>query len=112
MLGIPITEEEFDKLSKQGVAVLYDCPCECGHKTEVNCSKECYHGFSGFFEAQDNAPSHIILVCNNKGYFIRAREDLVKSEDEITVAFCENLKEGERLPNFRDIFKVEIYNGG
>lgn len=104
--GTEISKEEFDKLSEQGVATMYDCPCECEHKSETNCCKECYQGFSGFFEAQDKAQRDIILVCTNEGYFIRAREDLVKSEDEITVAFCEEVKDGENCPCFEDIFEV------
>jgi len=102
--GIRITEEEADLLQNEGVATFFDCACECPHKSDFNC-KDCegYHGFGGFFEAQPGARLNIILVITNEGYFIRAREDLVKSKDEVFVGFVED---GENPPNFGDIFEV------
>lgn len=102
---ILISEEETDKLQEEGVAILFDCKCNCENKSENNC-KNCdgYHGFGGFFEARPGARKDIILVITNEGHFIRAAEDLVKSQDEVFVGFIED---GEIEINFEDVFKVE-----
>ena len=110
MQGTKITQQEADKLLAEGIAAFFDCPCECELKSKANC-KNCdgYHGFGGFFETKDGARTDIILIINNKGCFIRAREDLVKSDDEIFVTFAEDLKDGEKLPNFEDVFEVRKF---
>ena len=92
MKGTPITEQEADKLIEEGVAAFYDCPNE--FQPEL--------GFGGFFEAEEGVRENIILVITNDGYFIRAREDLVKSRDEVFVGWIEN---GDSLPNFEEIFE-------
>ena len=75
--GIQITTEEADKLLEEGVATLFDCiSYEYPEASAL-----------GFFEVRPSARKEIILVINNNGYFIRAREDLVKSEDEVFVGF-------------------------
>jgi len=103
---ILITEQEADKLQDEGVAAFFDCLCECKFKSKMNCdSCEGYQGFGGFFEAREGARKDIILVINNEGYFIRAREDLVKSNDEIFVGFIEN----GRPPEFEEVFQVSTF---
>jgi len=82
---IKITEKEADELEAQGVAELFDCS-HCG----------------GFFEATGR--TDIILVIRDDGYYIRAREDLVKSNDGVFVGFCEDGKP----PEFDEVFQIEI----
>ena len=87
--GIPISQEEADKLLKEGIASFFDLPsCSCG----------------GYFEAKQGARNDSILVITDEGNFIRAREDLVKSKDGIFVGFVED---GENIPNFQDIFEIK-----
>jgi len=103
--GQKITQEEADKLTEEGIAAFFDIECHCGVESEFNC-KNCdgYQGFGGFFEAPENAKHpNIILVITDKGNFIRAREDLVKSEDEIFVGWVE---QGDKPPNFEDVCEV------
>ena len=100
---IRVTEKEADQLKSSGVAALFDCPCECKYESEsscVNCNEP--NGFGGFFEAKENGEQSIILIISNEGYFVRAREDLVKSNDEIFVGFLENGKP----PEFEEVFEV------
>jgi len=91
--GTKISQEQVDKLLDEGVASFFDCPNE--EQPEL--------GFGSFFEAQSKARKDIVLVITNEGYFIRAREDLVKSKDEVFVGWVED---GEELPNFEDVFEV------
>jgi len=101
--GIKITEQEADKLQNERVAIFFDCPCECEMKSEINCQNcDGYHGFGGFFEAREGARKDIILIINNEGYFIRAAEDLVRSNDEVFVGWVEDGKP----PEFEDVFEV------
>ena len=82
-----ITEKEANELEAQEVAMLFDLPsCSCG----------------GFFEAKPNGKHDVILCIFDEGYFIRAREDLVKSNDEVFIGFCEEGKP----PEFEDVFEV------
>jgi hypothetical protein len=99
MNGTPITIQQFDELSSQGIAVMYDC--------KGTPEYDYADGFGGFFETREGARRDIILLANNDGYFIRAREDLVKSEDGVFVSFCENIPQGKKLPNFEDVFEVK-----
>lgn len=89
--GIRIPREEADKLMEEGVARIY-------HLDSIF--------FSGFFEAESGGRLDTILIILDEGYFVRAREDLVKSDDEILVGFVED---GEKPPNFEDVFKVREY---
>ena len=84
--GTPITEQEATKLIDEGVASLFNCSM-----------------YGGFFEARPEARQDIIVVVTDEDYFIRAREDLVKSDDEVFVGFVED---GDKPPNFEDIFEV------
>lgn len=84
--GTPITEQEATKLMEEGVASLFDCQM-----------------YGGFFDARPEARQDIIVVVTDEGYFVRAREDLVRSDDKIMVGFVED---GDKPPNFEDIFEV------
>ena len=84
---IPITKQESDKLQSERVAMFFDAPESMA---------------LGFFEADDEARKDIILVIRDDGYYIRAREDLVKSKDEIFVGFVED----GTPPEFEDVFEV------
>lgn len=86
--SIKISEQEADALLEERVAAWFDLPsCSCG----------------GFFEALPEARQNIIICITDEGCFIRAREDLVKSEDGVFVGW---LEDGEDLPNFGDVFKI------
>ena len=89
---IPITKQEADNLQSEGVATLFNCLDKSG--------AECHA--LGFFEASANARRDIVLVLTYEGSYIRAREDLVKSEDEVFVGFIEDGKP----PEFDDVFVV------
>ena len=68
-----VTEQEFDRLQREGVATFFDCP-----NLDTNSD---YTGFGGFFESESWCKrKDIILCCTNDGYFLRAREDLQKSK--------------------------------
>lgn len=85
---IPITQQDATKLEAEGVAVMFDC-------------KEA----QGFFEAKEHGRQDVILIFRDDGCYIRAREDLVKSKDEIFVGFIEQ----GTPPEFEDIFEVREY---
>ena len=79
-----ITKEEADALLNEGVASLWDCDSSA----------------YGFFETREGARVDIVLVITNDGYFLRSRDDLVKSKDEVFVCFLEDGKP----PEFEDVF--------
>ena len=84
--GIPISQEEADKLLKEGIAAFFDL---------LSCS------WSGYFEVKQEARNDSILVITDEGNFIKARRDLVKSRDGVFVGFVEN---GEDIPNFWGLY--------
>ncbi len=105
---IPITEDEADKLMKLGVATMFDCYCDiCKPRIENNCDNCDARGTApmGFFSAREGARTDIILVINNDGSFIRAAEDLVRSNDGVFVNFVDDGKPSE----FEDVFTIKEY---
>lgn len=89
--GIPISEQEADKLLNEGVASLFDLPsCSCG----------------GYFEAGEGARRDIVIIVTDEAFFIRASEDLIKSKDGVFVGFVED---GEDIPNLEDIFEIRRF---
>jgi len=84
---IPISEQQADKLIAEGVATFFDAP---------------EAGAMGFFEAKKGARQDIIVIVRDDGWFTRAREDLVKSDDGVFVGFVEDGKP----PEFEDVFEV------
>lgn len=88
---IPISKEEGDMLYQEGITVILDLP-------SGNCG--------GFFESsrEDGKNKHfnIILLITDEGKFIRAREDLIKSNDKVFMGFIEDGKP----PEFEDVFRI------
>lgn len=106
---VKISEEEFDKLAKQGVATLFDhTEPFCGHYP-IGCC-DCYPGFQGFFDHRSESPDRSILLLSNKdGFFIRAYDDLRRSEDGVFVDLIDSSKSPKdetSLPNFSDVFEL------
>ncbi len=85
--GTQITVEIADELIEQGIACWFDLE-----------SSKC----AGYFESKPHCTvNNEILIITDEGYFLRAREDLVKSQDGVFVGFCEQ----GIPPEFDDVFQ-------
>lgn len=95
---IPISEEFADVLMYKA-AWIFDCSY---FNEDGSYADSSYGGCHGFFEAIDSLYSDLIVICRSEGYYLRFRNELVSSNDDVFHSFIED----GLPPEFEDVFEV------